>query len=142
MHGVGVVLEDLGDVVRAAVDVRAMPEEVEDADPAVRPRGTGLGGVGQGPAQRICGGPGIAHGVPGRGVVWLGAASALIAPPEYHKTPNTIIIKYAATATTKGALFQPGLVMIGTLSDEPNFSQAGLLRAKLRRSGGGWAVPR
>ena len=64
-HGVGVALEDLGDIVRAADDVRAVPEEVEDADIAIWTRRPGLGCVGQGAAQGVGGGPGVAHRVPG-----------------------------------------------------------------------------
>ena len=76
-HRVGVPLEDFGDIVRAAVDVRSVPEEIEHTHPSVWSRWTGLGGVGQHPAQSVRGGPGIAHRVPGRsGWRWLVSASA------------------------------------------------------------------
>ena len=47
--------------------MRPMPEEIEDPNPAIRPRRAGLRRVRQHPAQSVRGGPGIAHRVPGRG---------------------------------------------------------------------------
>src|SRR5262245_62212941 len=63
LHGLRVTSENPRHVVRTALDVRAMPKEIEHADGAVRPRRTNLPRRRQRAPERIGGHPGVGKGV-------------------------------------------------------------------------------